>query len=157
MATVSPPQNWAYTLQLPRSPGAPRIARVILRAALDHHGMEELTEVAELLTSELVTNAYQHTDGPSSVRVRRVREDRVRVSVWDTDPVIPASFDRPVDVFGGGPGAAPDAEAGRGLLLVRLCAANWGGHPIGAELFGLDGKALWFELVTGRDAFDVAA
>ncbi|RSO13453.1 hypothetical protein DMH18_00390 [Streptomyces sp. WAC 06783] len=149
MTIAPPPQNWAYTLQLPRSAGAPRIARVILRAALDHHGMEELAEVAELLTSELVTNAYLHTDGPSSVRMRRVREGRVRVSVWDTDPAIPASF--------GGAGAGPDAEAGRGLLLVRLCAANWGGHPIGAGLFGLDGKALWFELVAGRDAYDVAA
>ncbi|WP_199834413.1 hypothetical protein [Streptomyces sp. NRRL F-5755] len=78
-----------------------------------------------------------------------MREGRIRVSVRDTDPAIPGPF--------GGPGAGADAEAGRGLLLVRLCAANWGGHPIGAGLFGLDGKALWFELVTGRDAFDVAA
>ncbi|WP_032916650.1 ATP-binding protein [Streptomyces rimosus] len=156
MAIASPPQNWAYTLQLPRSTGAPRIARVILRAALDHHGLGELVETAELLTSELVTNAYLHTEGPSSVRMRRVREDRVRVSVWDTDPVIPAPFDRPVDLFGGA-GGALDAEAGRGLLLVRVCAANWGAHPIGTALFGLEGKALWFELVTGREAFDVAA
>ncbi|MFH9425240.1 ATP-binding protein [Streptomyces sp. NPDC017529] len=156
MPTVSSPQHWAYTLQPPRSPGAPRVARAMLRAALDHHGFGELGETAELLTSELVTNSYLHTDGPSSLRVRHVRGDRLRVSVWDTGPTIPPPFDRPVDLLDG-LGAAWDAENGRGLLLVRLCAANWGGYPIGAELFGMEGKLLWFELVTGWEAFDVAA
>ena len=55
-STVSPP--WTYTLQLPQDPRAPGVARVTLRNVLRVHGMPELTEVAELLASELVTNAY---------------------------------------------------------------------------------------------------
>lgn len=50
----------------------------------------------------------------------------------------------------GGPGLSPrgDADGGRGLLLVRLCADNWGGYPLPADLFGQSGKLLWFELGT---------
>ncbi|AEW96701.1 MULTISPECIES: ATP-binding protein [Streptomycetaceae] len=40
-----------------------------------------------------------------------------------------------------------DADGGRGLLLVRLCADDWGGHAIGDELFGVPAKVIWFELV----------
>ncbi|MET9292089.1 ATP-binding protein [Streptomyces sp. NPDC003077] len=159
MATVSPAKPWAYTLQLPHDPGSARIARAIVRALLDHYNLDELTATATLLTSELVTNAYLHSNGPASLRVRGLSPDRLRISVCDTNPVIPAPFDRPpVDLLGPcGTSLALDAESGRGLLLVRLCAANWGGYALGEELFGMAGKLLWFELLPEREAFGVAA
>ncbi|MEV2255350.1 ATP-binding protein [Streptomyces sp. NPDC050147] len=145
MVTVAPPQGWSYALHLPRDPRAPRVARMTLRAALTGHGMGELLDVAELLTSEMVTNAYRHTKGPSSLRLRSVRGGRLRVGVWDSNPHIPEPFDKPPGAFGAPPAPA-DSDSGRGLFLVRQCADAWGGWPLGDQLFGSGGKLLWFEV-----------
>lgn len=148
MVTVARPQGWSYALHLPHDPRAPRVARMTLRAALNGHGMAELLDVAELLTSELVTNAYRHTKGPASLRLRSVRAGRLRVGVWDTDPHIPAPFDKPPSGFGApAPCSVPvGAAGGRGLFLVRQWADTWGGWPLGDQLFGSGGKLLWFEV-----------
>ncbi|MGW2188987.1 ATP-binding protein [Streptomyces sp. NPDC001719] len=85
MATVANPQPWTYTLELPRDPRAPGIARATLKSVLHGHGMPELTDTAQLLASELVTNAYVHTEDPSSMRVDGEEGDHLRVSVWGSD------------------------------------------------------------------------
>ncbi|WP_455360600.1 ATP-binding protein [Streptomyces sp. SYSU K21746] len=139
MATVSPP--WAYTLQLPHDPRAPGIARSTLRAVLRTHGMAELTDTAELLASELVTNAHRYSDGPYMLRLRAMERRRLRVSVWDTNPHIPAPFG---DGIPAGPPAGL-AERGRGLHLVRQCADNWGAYRLGDPASGRAGKLLWVE------------
>ncbi|MFF1647181.1 ATP-binding protein [Streptomyces sp. NPDC058240] len=136
-ATVSPP--WTYTLQLPQDPRAPGVARATLRNVLRVHGMPELTEVAELLASELVTNAYLHSSGPYSLRLRDAGRSRVRLSVWDTDPHIPAPF------RWGAPAPEELTERGRGLYLVTLCAESWGAYPMRGGLPGQGGRLLWAE------------
>ncbi|MFD0340623.1 ATP-binding protein [Streptomyces sp. NPDC127117] len=137
-ATVSPP--WTYTLQLPQDPRAPGVARATLRNVLRVHGMPELTEVAALLAGELVTNAYLYSSGPYSLRLRDAGRSRVRMSVWDSDPHIPAPF------RWGGPRAADElAERGRGLYLVTLYAECWGAYPMRGGLPGQGGKLLWVE------------
>ncbi|MFG2364255.1 ATP-binding protein [Streptomyces mirabilis] len=157
MVTVSPQKSdvspsWAYALQLPHDPLAPRIARVTLRAVLAGHGMPQFTDTAELLTSELVTNAYRHSIGPATLRLRALGSARLRVSVWDADPHIPPPFDQgsgslhPVPV---------EADGGRGLFLVCHYADAWGGYPLGDDLFGQGGKLLWCEL--GLPAADCGA
>lgn len=144
MVTVAPPQGWSYALHLPHDPRAPRVARMTLRAALTGHGMGELLDVAELLTSEMVTNSYRHTKGPASLRLRSVRAGRLRVGVWDTSPHIPAPFDKPPGAFGDP--VPVDSDGGRGLYLVQQYADSWGGWPLGDQLFGSGGKLLWFEV-----------
>ncbi|MFB8119200.1 MULTISPECIES: ATP-binding protein [unclassified Streptomyces] len=143
LATVTPP--WAYTLQLPQDPRGPGIARSTLRTVLLVHGMRDLVDTAELLASELVTNAYRHSSGPYSLRLRGAGRNRVRVGVWDSNPEIP-------DPFGGGAVGTPCAlsERGRGLLLVRECAASWGAYPIRGGLPGQGGKVLWVECAAPR-------
>ncbi|MEU5418953.1 ATP-binding protein [Streptomyces sp. NPDC020667] len=137
MATVANPQPWTYTLELSRDPRAPGIARATLKSVLHGHGMPELADTAQLLASELVTNAYVHTEGPSSMRVDGEEGDHLRVSVWDTCPRVPA-------LFGGiasGACGGPESASGRGLWFARLWASAWGsdrGHA--------GGKVLWFEL-----------
>ncbi|MFI1409823.1 ATP-binding protein [Streptomyces sp. NPDC020707] len=137
MATVSPP--WAYTLQLPHDPRAPGIARATLRTVLAAHDLAGLTPTAELLASELLTNAHLHTRGPYALRVRSAEPDRLRIAVWDSDSEIPPEF-----AGRGGPrGATPHtAENGRGLHLVQACADNWGAHVLGSAR---GGKLLWAE------------
>ncbi|KUO20173.1 ATP-binding protein [Streptomyces dysideae] len=151
MVTVSPSlpsecetePTWAYALQLPHDSRAARIARVTLRAVLAGHGMSQHVDAAELLASELVTNAYRHATGPAALRLCGIGAGRLRVSVWDANPHIPPPFDR----CPGSPALVPvEADGGRGLFLVCHYAEAWGGYPLGDDLFGRGGKLLWCEL-----------
>ncbi|MFG2023023.1 ATP-binding protein [Streptomyces sp. NPDC048825] len=149
MVTVAPRDTWSYALRLPHDPRAARVARMTVRAALNGHGLPELLDVAELLTSELAANAYRHTKGPASLRLTALGDGRLRVGVWDSSPHIPAPFDRPPgDCVP--PSVPTDAEGGRGLLLVQEYARSWGGWPLGDDLLGPGaGKLLWFEVGEG--------
>jgi len=131
-----------------------------LRAVLAGHGMAELVDTAELLACELVTNAYRYSAGHATLRLRLVEGGRLRGGVWDTNPVIPAPFDQPPGVRA--PLCAPaldsrTADGGRGLLLVQSCADNWGGYPLGDDLFGWRGKLLWFVAMTEPGAVDAVS
>ncbi|MEU9455185.1 ATP-binding protein [Streptomyces sp. NPDC048277] len=149
MGTVSLSDTWVYALRLPHDPRAARVARMTVRAALSSHGRQEILDVIELLTSELITNAYRHTNGAASLRLTALADGRLRVGVWDSHPRIPAPFGEPpwdrVRL------AAPDAESGRGLRLVQEYADSWGGWSIGdsGPVDHAAGKLLWFE-VGGR-------
>ncbi|MET9139063.1 ATP-binding protein [Streptomyces parvulus] len=104
-------------------------ARLALRELLRHWGDPGQSEIAELLTSELVTNALVHTD-EGAVLTATVGPRAVRVEVRDYVGRPP----RP---------RTPDPEEstnGRGLVLVRSLADDWGVRP--CEV----GKSVWFEL-----------
>jgi two-component sensor histidine kinase len=116
-------------LVLQRSEECVRHARRAVAEAC--RGMaRDVIEIAQLLTSELVTNALQHGAGSISVEVARSR-NLLRVSVDDE------SSDRPRRTSGG----AEDVR-GRGLMLVEALSARWG-------VIARDrGKRVWFELRT---------
>ncbi|MGW0841354.1 ATP-binding protein [Streptomyces sp. NPDC002787] len=151
MGTVSPPdsrspESWQYSLRLPYDPRAPRIARVTVRAILSSHGRDDILDVVELLTSELVTNAYQHTKGPASVRLVALLGGRLRVFVWDGSPQVPPLFGDP-EAAPNPPPPSTDTDHGRGLFLVRQCAERWGCWPLeGGNLGRGGGKLVWFEV-----------
>ncbi|HEY0559354.1 MAG: ATP-binding protein [Mycobacterium sp.] len=90
----------------------------------------ELTEVAVLLTSELVTNSLTHGEGTVNLRAYRLAGGGVRVEVDDDGPGVPR-VRRP----------DPDNEHGRGMALVDMLAAGWGWTPLPGG-----GKTVWFEL-----------
>jgi anti-sigma regulatory factor (Ser/Thr protein kinase) len=92
-------------------------------------------ETAELLTTELVTNALVHTTRGAVLKVT-VTGRRLRVEVRDSVRPSPARLL-------GGKECEDDATGGRGLLLVAALADTWGvrGHPLG--------KSVWFELEYG--------
>ncbi|QKW27803.1 ATP-binding protein [Streptomyces seoulensis] len=145
MSTVSLPDTWVYALRLPHDPRAARVARMTVRAVLHGHGRHEVLDAVELLTSELVTNAYRHTRGPASLRLTALADGRLRVGVWDSHPRVPAPFGEPPrDHVSPAP---PDAEGGRGLHLVQAHAARWGGMSLGDGVLDRGaGKLLWFEV-----------
>lgn len=140
--TPCPDDFWTYTLALPQDGRAVRIARAMTRTVLHTYGMPQVSDVAELLASELVTNALRYSDGPTWMRLSNPRTQHVRVGVWDSNPTIPPPFHGALHP----PGPPECAERGRGLLLVRECADRWGGYALGEEVFGIRGKLLWFEL-----------
>lgn len=163
-------EPWNYELHFPRDPRGPRIARVTLRAVLGSHGLQELVERAELLTSELTTNAVCHTSGPAFVGLHWLHP-ALRVSVWDTNPHrLPSPTgrlpDSSTDARTGGasydsdssPAAKPsERTSGRGLLLLDVFADQWGVRTIGDGPWGPGGKTVWFELRLGGGVEPVLA
>ena len=125
------------SFRLTATPEAPRLARHRVSLACD--GLDdELRFVAELLTSELVTNALRHPPREDSepgveIEVNVHRTDRsLRIEVFDHDS-------RPLPEV-----EPPDApsEGGMGLYLVEELAAAWGAHPVALGA----GKVVWFEI-----------
>jgi anti-sigma regulatory factor (Ser/Thr protein kinase) len=104
-------------------------ARRELRELLRHWGKPGRSEIAELLTSELVTNALVHTDD-DAVLTAVVAPAGLRVEVRDFVARRPELH-------------TPDDDEdthGRGLVLVESLADAWGVRPHGV------GKSVWFEL-----------
>lgn len=136
---TEPPDIWEYTLELPHDPRAPGIARATVRTVLGRYRLDELMDDALLLTSEVVTNSYRYSQGPVSVRLRWTAVTRrLRISVWDGSPELP----KPCN-------AQQDDVRGRGLMMLRLHAADWGHFRIGNSLCGIHGKVVWFECAQG--------
>lgn len=112
---------------LPTAAEAASEARAAVRTALAGRPAE-VVEVAGLLTDELVANAVTHAGAPFELTVE-VGPSWLAVEVVDWCPTAPEVVE-----------AEPDAEAGRGLVLVEALAEAWGTDPRGA------GKAVWFRL-----------
>ncbi|WP_181800155.1 ATP-binding protein [Streptomyces ipomoeae] len=135
MATVSP--SWNYTLRLPRDLRSPGVARATLRAVLDAHDLSQHTATAELLATELLTNAHEHTNHEYALGVLEVG-GRLLVAVGDRDRRVPPGFK-------GGVPAGPNAEWGRGLQLVRACSEYRGVSVFGESAAPWGGKLLWVD------------
>ncbi|MER6619925.1 ATP-binding protein [Streptomyces sp. NPDC000931] len=140
MSTVSPP--WSYTLHLSRDPRSPGIARSTLRSVLAAYELGGLAPTAELLASELLTNAHLHTGGPYALHIRPMASGQLRLGVWDRDPTVPSGLGA-----GFAHGAMPHgaSEGGRGLALVRAYADSWGASLLGGPEGTSGGKVLWAE------------
>lgn len=85
---------------------------------------------AELLASELATNAVLHARTPYEVVVSTVGADGFRVAISDDDPTPPVAV--ALD--------SEDALNGRGVALVVSLAKRWGCEE------NAGGKTVWFEL-----------
>ncbi|MCX3060643.1 ATP-binding protein [Streptomyces beihaiensis] len=126
-------EPWEYALYIPHDPRAVTVSRRTLRLILAAHGLPHLADTAELLATELISNAVRHTKGPAALRLRW-SGGILRIGAWDADPNPPAP---PLHV-------PPDTEAGRGLDIVRACADGWGWHPYATSPD--TGKYVWCEL-----------
>jgi anti-sigma regulatory factor (Ser/Thr protein kinase) len=105
-----------------------RVARRFVVDTLRSWGSAGHVDVAELLTSELVTNAVLHV-GSEVGLVVRLTPLAVRVEVLDAspEPPLPRHYEY-------------DDLNGRGLRLVESMSAAWGFDP------NDHGKVVWFEL-----------
>lgn len=129
-------EPWEYSLSIPNDPRAVTVCRRTVRLILTMHGLIRLVDTAELLTTELVSNAVRHTEGPAALRLRW-QDGVLRIGAWDTDPEPP----EPPSKLG----ESVDAEDGRGLALVSACADAWGWQPLPRS--GNPGKYVWCTLV----------
>ena len=116
-------------VSLTAAPTAPCIARGQVQATIAAWDIPVDTSVAILLTSELVTNAVMHEAGETINLVITYGYGQLGVDVHDTSCELPVPVDGP-----------PDAETGRGLVLVASLSSSWGYYRTPT------GKAVYFTL-----------
>jgi len=121
-------------------PESARVAREMVHEALREASRQDLGDVAELLVSELVTNAIVHARTPIEVAIV-AGPDGVRVSVHDDSPY------RPTPRHYG-----TSATTGRGLELLSLMSDRHGTDIDAVGDPGSVGKTVWFEFGAGRHA-----
>ncbi|WP_225826113.1 SpoIIE family protein phosphatase [Streptomyces naphthomycinicus] len=102
-------------------------ARRQVRERLLDWDLPQAVETAELLVSEVVTNAVRH-GGSDRIGLRVVRTDALLFEVTDDEPALPAMC-----------AAGPSDESGRGLRVVSRLAREWGASASGHR------KTVWFE------------
>lgn len=122
----------------------PSLARGFVGVTIDGWGLGALTDIAELLVSELSTNVvraaakpdgtlrYDDEGKPPLLWIRLLFDhERLMVEVWDT---LPASLGAPVARH-----PEPDEESGRGLEIIETLAEDWGWETVP----GWSGKKVW--------------
>lgn len=115
------------TLVLEADERAPGVARRFVGEQFQQWGLGD-AYTAQLIASELVTNALLHGQGPIVVRVLRDERDGMPVlEVWDGGDGLPVV--RP---------ESDTAINGRGLLMVAGLAEEWGTRPL-----LMKGKITW--------------
>ena len=115
-------------IPIPRETEAVAVTRHAVSVQLDQWRAQIDLPVVELLVTELVTNAVKHGDDPIRVELEWDGE-AVWVTVEDGCAAMPALMAPP-----------PEADGGRGLLLVDQMADEWGVARVGT------GKQIWFAL-----------
>jgi anti-sigma regulatory factor (Ser/Thr protein kinase) len=115
--------------QLRLHPSSIGAARRLVRHTLAEAGREDLAETAQLLVSELITNALLHAGTHVELSLS-VADGGVVVLVSDgsAHPPVMSHPEGPTD------------EGGRGLVLVEQLSHAWGVLP------SPRGKAVWFQL-----------
>ncbi|MGH3313630.1 MAG: ATP-binding protein, partial [Streptomyces sp.] len=121
------PQHRSARWRVPSEPKSVSYARSLVRGTLRDWGLEALTEPAQLLMSELVTNAVRHARG--EIELQMSKGGTLVVEVADGDERLPHRGQ-----------VTAEGELGRGLTLVGEIAQQWGARSITA------GKVVWFEL-----------
>ncbi|MGW0087227.1 SpoIIE family protein phosphatase [Streptomyces sp. NPDC003393] len=112
---------------LPAEPAAVAHARALATAQLTEWGLEHVADIAELIVSELVTNAIRH--GAAPITLRLIRHQVLVCEVTDASDTVPRLRH-----------ARVTDESGRGLFLVSQLSGRRGTR------YSPEGKTVWAEL-----------
>ncbi|MFG2669680.1 SpoIIE family protein phosphatase [Streptomyces sp. NPDC048445] len=126
------PEDDVAEWQLALDPREVARARRMVRGKLLDWELPDAVESAELMVSELVTNAVKH-GRTHHIGLRLVRTGALLCEVSDDEPAPAALLD-----------ATAEDEFGRGLVLVTGLAREWGSSTTAR------GKTVWFELALSR-------
>ncbi len=121
------PADHVVTWTLPSELTSASRARSLIRRPLRRWGLTDLVPTAELLVSELVTNAVRYAQG--KIGLRLILEGGLVCEVLDDSAALPR-LRHPDD----------SDERGRGLQVVSQLAQRWGARRAGV------GKVVWCEL-----------
>ncbi|MFH8563729.1 ATP-binding protein [Streptomyces sp. NPDC017988] len=130
----SPAPTHQFTVLLSATRRGARLARLLAREQLRSWGRPY--EIAEHIVAELANNAALHGHVPGRsfrMALMLTEADTLRIEVTDAraDRHPPSAAQRPL----------PEAESGRGLLLVEALADRWGTTDGPAPC-----KTVWAEL-----------
>ncbi|WP_432561020.1 ATP-binding SpoIIE family protein phosphatase [Kineococcus sp. SYSU DK003] len=118
-------------LALPADTRAVGAARDYLRTTLSEWDLSSAADEAELVVSELVTNALLHTGSPAALTLRHeVADGLLSVGVEDCSTRHPQPRD-----------STEEATGGRGMHIVEVVAQRWWVAPRG------NGKTVWADLL----------
>jgi anti-anti-sigma factor len=126
-STARPPANRRFRKRFLPIPQAGAQSRVLVRERCAAWGVEDVSEDAQIVVTELVSNAVEHAGTALDV-VASLRGDYLHLAVHDGDPTPPRRKRR------------PRGARGRGLQLVESVAASWG------SLLEDGGKVVWATL-----------
>jgi len=108
----------------------------------DHPAIDDLV----LAASELMTNALRHSDARPY--------DLIRLTVTATEEMVCVEVRDPGSLFSGPyVRQEPEAEDGRGLLIVREISQDWGTRDHGRGL----GRTVWCAIRAGAPSPDSSA
>jgi anti-sigma regulatory factor (Ser/Thr protein kinase) len=110
---------------------APRHARAFVATAVKAWDLADLVERAELLTSEVVTNAILHAHNPVRLVVE-VQSSSVVVEVEEASAQTQVVVEDP---------EVAEADHGRGMVLVDALSDRWGWWKADGR------KVVWFALL----------
>ncbi|MFC9734931.1 ATP-binding protein [Streptomyces roseolus] len=128
------------SVTLPSDPAAVATARRFVAEVLGRWGLDGDGDTADsirLMVSELATNAVLHTFGQSptfTVELRLDREEVLRIGVTDSHPRFPRRLP-----------AAVQQDNGRGMVIIRILAAEAGGR-LSVTATAEGGKTVWITL-----------
>jgi anti-sigma regulatory factor (Ser/Thr protein kinase) len=130
-----PADEHAVSCELGPRPESVKTGRDFTRITLQQWRMGDVADAAELVVSELVTNALRHgllsarrMPGEHPIGLRLLRQAQYLMClVSDPGSDIPVRRD-----------SAEYAEGGRGLVVVESCSLRWGWQPLDE-----DGKVVW--------------
>jgi Histidine kinase-like ATPase domain len=128
---VTATDEFSITYWLEPKPAEVRHAREQVRKALPGWGLGASTDLAELIVSELVTNALRHSDHAIQVSLCYDGRD-LWIEVWD------GGDGRPVRLE---PGS--EDERGRGIQLIDSLIELCGGTRGTADCSALPGKTVY--------------
>lgn len=112
-------------------PQAGARSRELVRERCAAWGVESVSEDAQMVVTELVSNAVEHAGTPLDVIVT-LSDDSLHLAVHDGDPTPPQP--QPVSL---------GRSRGRGLRLIESVAASWG------SVLADTGKVVWATLRIG--------
>jgi len=142
LASQHQPGGTSYSLAQPSAtcllgprPESVKTGRDFTRATLLDWDMPDLTDLAELVVSELVTNALRH-GVPSACTL--VSEHCIRLRLLAQAPFVMCMVTDPGSDIPVLRESEPTSETGRGLNVVECCSVRWGWH-----LLDDGGKVVW--------------
>lgn len=125
MSTAVANADPMVALSVLSTPESVALVRGQIRSALECRGLGAYAGDAELIVSELVSNAVRHasTSQADEITVALVRTEHpsaVAIIVIDSSPAPPAMRE-----------VVPKAEGGRGLRIIDTLSAFWDWRPEG--------------------------
>ena len=122
--------QWRAAVDIPATARGPAAARRVVAALLPAWELDDLAQDAELVISELVTNAMSHAAGTDSFALELARrDDGLRIALADGSALRPVIGD-----------LAHHRSGGRGMAIIQALASAWGAED------REDGKCVWVDI-----------